>query len=137
RLVAIEAPTGDRQTPPQDEWRTIIPEPDGRDVLASVSMVGNTFLAAIRTHAHEVAKAYDRDGRFLRDVPLPGIGSVGAFSGKRSDTEAFFSFTSFTYPATIFRYDLSSGDVSVFKRPETAFNAEPYETKQVFYRSKD
>jgi prolyl oligopeptidase len=106
-------------------------------VLAAVTMVGDKFLAVIRTHAQEHAKVYTRDGRFERDVPLPGIGAIGAFSGKRADNEAYFAFTSFLYPTTIFRYDLASGRPTVFKRPETAFNAEVFETKQVFYKSKD
>ena len=132
RLVAI-----DLESPASAGWKTLITEPDGRDVLASVSMVGDTFLAVVRTHAHEIAKVYARDGAFVRDVPMPGIGSIGSFAGKRTDAESFFAFTSFTYPTTIFRYDLASGGVSVFKRPETAFAPDGYETRQVFYKSKD
>ena len=132
RLAAI-----DLNNPAPASWKTLIPEPAGRDVLAAVTMVGDKFLAVIRTHAQEQAKVYTREGRFERDVALPGIGAIGAFSGKRSDNEAYFAFTSFLYPTTIFRYDLGAGRASVFKRPETAFNAGGYETKQVFYKSKD
>ena len=132
RLVAI-----DLGSPAPSAWKTVIAEPQGRDVLANVSMVGDKFLAVFRTHAQERASVFQRDGTHERDVELPGIGSIGGFAGKRSDTESYFAFTSFTYPTTIFRYDLASGGVSVFKRPETAFNARGYETKQVFYKSKD
>ncbi|MDQ3170870.1 MAG: prolyl oligopeptidase family serine peptidase [Acidobacteriota bacterium] len=132
RLVAV-----DLDSPAPSAWKTLIGEPDGRDVLANVSMVGDKFLAVFRTHAQERARVYRRDGTHERDVELPGIGSVGGFSGKRSDTESYFAFTSFTYPTTIFRYDLASGSVGVFKRPETAFKADGFETKQVFYKSKD
>ena len=132
RLVAI-----DLSSPVPASWKTLIAEPDGRDVLASVTMVGDTFLAVIRTHAQEQARVYRRDGTFVRDIPLPGIGSIGAFSGKRADNEAYFAFTSFIYPTTIFRYDLAAGTASVFKRPETAFKADGFETRQVFFKSKD
>jgi prolyl oligopeptidase len=132
RLVAI-----DLASPAPSAWQTLIPEPAGRDVLANVSMVGDRFMAVVRTHVHEKARVHRRDGTIEREIALPGIGSVGAFSGKRADSESYFAFTSFTYPTTIFRYDLGSGAVSVFKRPETAFKAEGYETRQVFYRSKD
>ena len=132
RLVVIDlgatAPSG---------WNTLIAEPEGRDVLANVSMVGDRFLAVIRTHAQERARVYRRNGTFEREIALPAIGSVGGFGGKRADSESYFAFTSFTYPTTIFRYELASGDVSVFKRPETAFKADGFETKQVFYKSKD
>jgi len=67
---------------------------------------------------------------------LPGIGSAGGFGGKREDTETFYSFTSFTTPATIYRYDMVSGESNVF-RMEVDFNPADYETKQVFYSSKD
>ncbi|HUF24182.1 MAG TPA: prolyl oligopeptidase family serine peptidase [Vicinamibacterales bacterium] len=132
RLVAI-----DLESTTPASWTTLIPEPEGRDVLANVNMVGDRFMAVIRTHAQEQARVYRRDGTLERDVPLPGIGSIGVFSGKRADAESYFAFTSFTYPTTIFRYDLKSGGVSVFKRPETAFDPAGYETKQVFYTSKD
>ncbi|MDQ3070209.1 MAG: prolyl oligopeptidase family serine peptidase [Acidobacteriota bacterium] len=132
RLVALELGA----TAPA-RWRTLIAEAEGRDVLANVSMVGDRFLAVVRSHAQERARVYRRDGSFEREIALPGIGSVGGFGGKRSDGESYFAFTSFTYPATIFKYDLGSGGVSVFKRPETAFKADGFETKQVFYKSKD
>jgi prolyl oligopeptidase len=132
RLVAI-----DLDSPSPSEWRTLIPEPGGHDVLAAVTMAGDRFLAVIRSHAQEHARVFDRAGALEREVPLPGIGAIGAFSGKRASNEAFFAFTSFTYPTTIFRYALETGGVSTFQRPETVFDASPYETRQVFYSSKD
>ena len=132
RLVAI-----DLGNPAPSAWRTLIPEPQGRDVLATVSMVGDRFMAVFRTDAHEKARVFRRDGSLEREVPMPGIGSIGAFSGKRADNESYFAFTSYTYPTTIFRYGLATGEVSVFKRPETAFKADGFETRQVFYTSKD
>src|SRR5437879_6872810 len=77
------------------------------------------------------------DGRFVKDLPLPTLGSIGAISGERKDDEMFYAFTSFLYPTTIFRYDFKTGTTSVFKAPTIDFDPSGYETKQVFYASKD
>ncbi|NEP28413.1 prolyl oligopeptidase family serine peptidase, partial [Moorena sp. SIO3I6] len=68
---------------------------------------------------------------------LPGIGSAGGFNGLRYDTETFYTYTSFTTPATIYRYDMVSGESTIFRQPQVDFNPDDYETKQVFYPSKD
>jgi prolyl oligopeptidase len=70
-------------------------------------------------------------------VDLPGLGTAAGFEGKRSDNETFYAFTSFTSPTTIYRYDLEAGTSSIFRQPKVKFNPEDFETKQVFYRSKD
>src|SRR5437879_2660644 len=77
------------------------------------------------------------DGRFVKDLPLPTLGSIGAISGERKDDEMFYAFTSFLYPTTIFRYDFKTGTTSVFKAPTIDFDPSGYETKQLFYTSKD
>ncbi len=82
-------------------------------------------------------KVFGLDGKFIREFELPGIGSAGGFGGKRSDTETFYSFTSFTMPGAIYRYDLASATSSVFRAPKLKFNPADYETRQVFYTSKD
>ncbi|MBI3261537.1 MAG: S9 family peptidase [Acidobacteria bacterium] len=132
RLVAIN-----RRRPERAGWKTLIPEGPGRDVLASVSMIGNRFIAIWRTDAHEVMKIYGLDGTFQKEIPLPGLGTIAALSGKRRDAEAFFTFTSFIFPTTAYRYDFASGETKVFRQPKVAFRPEDYETVQVFYRSKD
>ena len=73
----------------------------------------------------------------LRNVSLPGIGSVGGFDGKKEDTETFYSFTSFTTPSTVYRYDMITGESEIFCQPNVDFNPHNYEIKQVFYKSKD
>jgi prolyl oligopeptidase len=82
-------------------------------------------------------RIYGLDGQLAREVALPGIGSAGGFGGRRTDTETFYSYTSFNTPAVIFRCDLATGTSTVFRRPQVSFNADDYETKQVFYQSKD
>jgi prolyl oligopeptidase len=131
RLVAID------RRDPAVAWETLISEPSGRDVLANVSMIADRFVVVLRTDAHEQLKVYGLDGAFERDVPLPTIGAVGGVSGKRTHTEGFYSFTSFTYPTSVFRYDFGTSVSSVFRQPEVSFDPDEYETSQVFYASKD
>ena len=120
-----------------DAWRTILPEPPGRDVLAGVTMVGDRLLAEYRTDAHEKLRVYRTDGGFEREVALPTLGSLAGISAKRRDAEAFYAFTSFTYPTTIYRYDPRTGASTAFRSPAVKFAPEDYEVEQVFYPSKD
>ena len=94
-------------------------------------------MASYLKDARTVVKVFERDGKFVRDVKFPGIGTASGFGGKREDTETFYSFTSFTTPTTIYRYDIASGESTVFKKPKVAFDPSDYETTQVFYKSKD
>ena len=87
--------------------------------------------------ARSVVKIFALDGKPVREVTLPGLGTAGGFGGKRNDTETFFSFTSFTEPGTIYRHDLATSQSTVFRRPKLDFDESAYETKQVFYSSKD
>jgi prolyl oligopeptidase len=132
RVVAI-----DRTRPAIAEWKTLIPEGPGKEVLSAVTMAANRFLVQWDVDAHQQIKVYGLDGAFERDVPLPGIGSITAVNGRRRQAEAFYGFTSFTSPTTVFKYDVAEGRSSVFKRPSLAFDADRYETTQVFYESKD
>jgi prolyl oligopeptidase len=132
RLVAIDLAKAEAAG-----WTTLIPEPSGRDVLSGVLMLGNRFLVELRTDAHETLRVHGLDGALEREVPLPVLGSLGGISARRRDAEAFYAFTSFTYPTTIFRYDPRSGESTVFKQPQVAFTPADYEVKQVFYTSKD
>ncbi len=130
RVIAI-----DIREPARENWREIVPEKD--DVLQSVGIVNNQFVARYLHDAHTQILIYDMDGGFDREVELPTIGSAGGFSGEREDTEAFYSFSSYLYPSTIFRYDFESGESTVFRAPDVDFDPSAYETKQVFYESKD
>jgi prolyl oligopeptidase len=130
RVIAI-----DTTNPARAHWQEIIPQAD--ETLESIGLLNNQFVADYLKDAHTQIKIFDLKGSFVREVALPGIGSAGGFGGKREDTETFYSFTSFTTPATIYRYDMVSGESTVFREAKVDFNPADYETKQVFYSSKD
>jgi len=130
RVIAI-----DTRKPTPKNWQEIIPQ--AVETLESVSVLNNQFVADYLQDAHSQIKIFDLKGNFIREVELPGIGAASGFSGKRYDTETFYSFTSFTTPGTIYRYDMKTGKSELFRQPEVDFNADEYETKQVFYASKD
>ncbi len=130
RIIAI-----DTKRPARTNWRTIIAEKT--DVLQSVSIINNQFVVRYLHDAHSRAFIHSMDGKLVKEIEFPTIGSVGGFSGERKDTEMFYSFTSFLYPTTIFNYDFKTGRSSVFKAPAVDFDPSGYETRQVFYRSKD
>jgi prolyl oligopeptidase len=130
RVIAI-----DTRNPAREHWRTVIPE--AKETLLGVSMLDDKFIASYLRDAHSEIKVFDERGKYLRSVEMPGLGTVGGFEGKRSDKETFYSYTSYSTPATIYRYDLASGRSSVFRKPVVKFNPDEYETKQVFYTSKD
>lgn len=136
----LNAPKGkviaiDIQNPTLGNWPEIIPQ--AVETLESVSILNNQFVADYLQDAHSQIKIFDLEGNLIREVELPGIGSVSGFSGKRHDTETFYSFTSFTTPGTIYRYDMKIGKSEIFRQPQVDFNADDYETKQIFYTSKD
>jgi len=86
---------------------------------------------------HHALKIFTLEGKFVREIPLPTLGAISGISGRREDTEMFFGFTSFLYPYTVFRYDFKDGKLSTLYAPKIDFDASQYETKQVFYPSKD
>jgi len=131
RLVAI-----DLDNPGREHWKDIIPEHDC-NVLESPSLAGGKIVASFLKDAYNTAAVFNLDGSLLHEVSLPGIGSLGGFSGKMKDNTAFYTFTSFNYPTTIFKYNISENLSEVFYTPEVDFEADAYETKQVFYESKD
>ena len=130
RVIAI-----DIRNPGRENWKEIIPE--APETLRRVNVVNDTFVATYLKDAHSQIKMFDLSGAFTREVELPGLGSAGGFGGKRTDTETFYSFTSFSYPTTIYRYDMTTGESTVFKSPEVDFDSGQYVAKQVFYHSKD
>ena len=130
RLIAI-----DTRTPERARWKTIIPE--SAETMQSVSVIDDKFLVEYLRDARTEVRVHDLQGKFLRGIDLPGIGTAQGFSGKRQDKETFYAFTSFTVPTTIYRYDPEMGASSVFRQPRVDFDSSRYETKQVFYKSKD
>jgi prolyl oligopeptidase len=130
KLIAI-----DTRHPEKANWKTVVEQ--GADKLEDVNVVDNLFLIGYLKDAKTEVRVHNLQGKFLRSVDLPGIGTAAGFGGKRKDKETFYSFTSFISPTTIYRYDPETGKSSIFKQPKVDFDATKYETKQVFYDSKD
>jgi len=130
RVIAIDTANPDRV-----QWKEVIPQ--AAETLKGVNLVGNQFICTYLKDARGQVKRFSREGQALGEVALPGLGTVGGFGGKRTDTETFYSFTSFMTPGTIYRYDVTSGTSSIFRTPQVDFDSARYETKQVFFNSKD
>jgi prolyl oligopeptidase len=121
--------------PEPSEWRDIIPQSE--ETLLSASYVGGVFVARYMEDAKTLIRLISTDGEVLRDVSLPGIGTAGGFGGHADDPETFYSFQSYTVPPTIFRYDLGTGESSVYRETQIDLDPSDYETVQVFYNSAD
>ncbi len=125
----------DTTKPERSNWKTLVAE--APETLQSVNLVGDMFIASYLKDAYTQVKLYRTNGTFTREISLPGIGTATGFTGKRRDKETFYAFTSFTAPTTIYRYDIQTGQSTVFRQPKVDFRPQDYETKQVFYTSKD
>lgn len=123
------------EKPSPDNWTVLIPEKE--EVLHGASLIGGHIAANYMQDATSKAYLYDYTGNLIDEVNLPGIGTISGFSGKKEDNIAFYTFTSFTYPSTIFLFDVASNQSEVYRASEIDFDTEAYETKQVFYTSKD
>jgi prolyl oligopeptidase len=116
-------------------WKTVLPERG--EPLEGAGLAGGKLFASYLKDVTTRTYVYNISGKLEREITLPGLGSATGFSGEAEDTFVFYTFTSFNYPATIFRYDIADGKSSIFREPEVAFKPSDYETKQVFYPSKD
>ena len=125
----------DPQNPAKENWKTIIPERE--EVLQSISLIGGKIVTEYMKDATSVAYIYDIEGNFIDNLQLPGIGSMSGLSGKKDETEAFYSFTSFTFPSSVFKYDIETNTSEVYTASEIDFDVSSFETKQIFYTSKD
>lgn len=128
----------DPEHPGKEHWQTIVPEK--AEVLSSAGMAaGQLFVSYLKDASERMYRYEIGQGAKAAptEVPLPGIGSVTGFQGKKDDKVLFYSFSSFTSPGTIYKYDVASGKSSLYTRPALNFNPEDYETKQVFFNSKD
>jgi len=125
----------DPAKPARENWKTILPETE--NVLEGVSILGGKIVAEYLQDASNHVYTYDFTGKKLAEVELPAIGTVGGFSGDKDDNEAFYTFTSFTFPPTIYRYDAAQNKSEVFRKTEVNFNTEDYVSEQQFYTSKD
>ena len=130
RVVAI-----DTRKPSPDEWRTVVPE--AAEPLDVATLVGGRIVAQYLKDARSVVKVFDTGGRLEREVALPGIGTASGFGGHFGRPETFFSFTSFTQPIAVYRYDVQSGESTLFRQARVAADLSAYETRQVFFASKD
>jgi prolyl oligopeptidase len=130
RVIAI-----DLDDPAPDRWREIVPE--AKETLEAASLIGGHVVARYLKDASSLAKVFATDGSLAREVELPDVGTVGGFKGKVEDPETFFSYTSFTAPSRIYRYDVSTGERTVFRESRVDADLEGFTSRQVFYESKD
>ena len=130
RVIAI-----DLRRPGPEHFEQIIPE--AAETLTRVSLVGNLFVARYLKDAKSQVKMYAMDGTFVREVAFPTMGSASGFGGRQTDTETFYSFSSFAAPPSIYRYDMITGKSTRIRRAKVDFEPGDYETEQVFYKSKD
>ncbi len=130
KLVSID-PTNSSK----ENWKTIIPEQP--ELLKAVTKAGDVLFAHYLKDVTTRIIQYSRNGISKGEILLPGVGSAGGFDGERDDKEVFYTFTSFNYPPTIFRYNLASGASDLFRKTELKFEPADYEVKQVFVPSKD
>jgi prolyl oligopeptidase len=129
RMVSIDVLAKDKK------WNEVIAQ--SAETLEGVDFINNQFVGSFLKDAYTQFRVYDLGGKFVRNVELPGIGSAGGFSGKRFDTETFYTYSSFNTPPTIYSYDMKSGKSEIFRKSDVKFNPADYEVKQIKYKSKD
>jgi prolyl oligopeptidase len=129
RLILI-----DPKNPARANWKDVIPE--SKNVLQNVKIIGGKLFATYMQDAANHVYVYDLNGKYESEIEMPALGSV-SLSGRREDNIAFYSFTSFTYPGAIYKLDVSSGKSELYLKVDLNFDFDNYETKQVFYESKD
>jgi len=125
----------DLAQPAEENWKDIIPEKE--DVLNSVSIANDMLIADYMKDASSRAFMYDFEGHLKSELKLPGIGTLGGFSSEKGNNLAFYSYTSFTFPNTIYKFDVTKNTSEIYKTSDIDFNPDLYEIKQVFYPSKD
>ncbi len=130
KIVAI-----DLKRPQPSAWKTLVPE--APETLEAASVVGERFALRYLEHAHNVVRLHRLDGRLDKVVPLPGLGTLGGFGGFRDQKEAFYTFTSITFPPTVYRYDFATGQSTVFRKPAVDLDPERFVVEQVFVTSRD
>lgn len=123
------------ESPSKEQWKTIIPE--RAQALQSVSTGGGYLFASYLQDASTKVYQYTLEGKLVREIKLPGLGTASGFGGKKEDKEFFYTFTSFNTPATIYKYNIETGVSTFYKKPDVQFNPDLFETKQLFFPSKD
>ncbi len=130
RILAV-----DLKKPARENWREVVPE--SADVMDSMALLGGRILAEYLHNVRSQVRILEADGRPVRELELPALGSVGTFNGRWAGSEAFYSFSSFHIPTTIYRYDMASGKQSVWARLKVPVDTEKFMVRQVWYESKD
>lgn len=138
-VTNMDAPNGkivtvDASNPTPENWVDLIPETEN---VLSTSTGGGYIFAEYMVDAVSKVLQYDYDGKLVREVELPGIGSANGFSTKKEEKEMYYSFTNYVTPQRIYKYDVDNGSSELYRKPEIDFNPEDYESNQVFYTSKD
>jgi prolyl oligopeptidase len=129
KIITVNA-----QNPTTENWVDFIPETEN---VLSPSTGAGYFFAEYMKDAVSQIKQYDYTGKLIREVELPGVGSVGGFNGKKEAKDLYYSFTNYITPNTIYKFDPKAGNTDLYQKPEIDFNSDEYESKQVFYTSKD
>ena len=126
--------TTDVSNPTPENWVDFIPENEN---VLSPSIAGKYFFANYMEDATSTVKQYDRNAKLVREIELPGVGSVSGFGAKKEETELYYSFANYVTPGSIYKLDLDSGESELYYEPKIDFNSEDFESKQIFYTSKD
>jgi prolyl oligopeptidase len=126
----------DPKHPEEKNWKVVLPEKP--EPLQGTSSVGGKLIVTYLKDVSTRAYVYSLSGKLENEIKLPALGIAGGFGGEKTDKSVFYTFTSFTFPPTIYKYDIATKKSSVFRAPEIAnFNPSDYVTKEVFYKSKD
>ncbi|MFT5248938.1 MAG: prolyl oligopeptidase [bacterium] len=126
--------TVDMANPAPENWVDFIPETEN---VLSPSKGSGYFFAEYMIDAVSKVKQYDYNGKLIRDIDLPGIGTISGLSSKKEETDIYYSFTNYTTPGRIYKYDAANGKSKLFRTSKIDFNSDNFESKQVFYKSKD
>lgn len=125
----------DPRNPAEANWKTVIPEQ--KEPLEGAATGGGKIFASYLKDACTEVNQYTPDGKLEHKLQLPGVGTASGFGCKKEESFFFYTFTSFTYPATTFKYDIKTGKSELYRKPDVKFDPTAFETKQVFYPSKD
>ncbi len=126
--------TVDANHPSPDNWTDFIPETQH---VLNPSKGGGYFFANYMIDAVSKVKQYDYNGKFIRDIALPGVGSVGGFNAKKEEKELYYTFTNYITPGSIYHFDADTGKSTLYRKSKIDFNPDDFVSKQVFYTSKD
>ena len=129
RIVTVDA-----ANPTPENWKDLIPETEN---VLSPSTGGEYIFAKYMQDAVSNVKQYDYEGKLVREVDLPGIGTVGGFGGEKDEKELYYSFTNYVTPGSIYKYDVETGVSELYNTPQVDFNPDDFTSEQVFYTSKD